>query len=115
MPITLTPEEFTECHIDAETGIHWSELIFRKLRDKGAKWAIRPHVPGFVDKDEVVAEYIGTQTKEELFAAPYVSRWTEREDFAYWKEEPYGTQNLLVAHLKNGQHYVVAYWVGFED
>ena len=116
MPITLTLAELNECFLAAgETTLHWSDLAFQKLQSKGARYAIRPHRPGFVDATENPADYIGVHTREELYAVPYVTRWAAREDFDHWQEEHYGSSNLLVAYLKNEQRYVVAYWVGFED
>ena len=92
---------------------HWSRVFYDSARNKGYKYAARAHRPGCVTGFDSDADLRTFSDERELYKLPFVRRWESREDFDKWELSPYTDdgEHLLSAHLKNGEHWVVAYFM----
>lgn len=98
--------------------MHWSDEKFIELKKQGFRYAIRPHFPNYVDRDITSEEIFGANTLQEIFNAPYIKSWQKNAQLImialdtemYTKE-----QRLIRACMKDGSHWVVAYFCELEN
>lgn len=69
---------------------------------------ILQHIPDFFSGFE--PEKTEVNTLEELLQLPFVLRWSEGTEFDHWEQAEYFSgATLLMAIMKDGKHWVVAY------
>jgi hypothetical protein len=74
---------------------------------------VKRHTPGFVEIASSPKDDVYVQNIEEMFALPYVKRWSDNPGFDCWERSDHlGAGTLLMAQCKDGRYWVVAYVEG---
>lgn len=96
--------------------MHWSDEKFIALKDKGFRYAVRPHRPNFMEGFDTPEEIFGANTLREIFDAPYIKQWHKDARGVGLETEYYsGAQRLIRAYMKDGTDYVIGYFAELED
>ncbi len=91
---------------------HWSRVFYDNARGKGFLFAARPHAPNYVSGFGSDDDLQAFNEMDHLYELPYVKRCQD-DRFDHWVLTPYTDDGecLLSAYLKNGEHWVAAYFM----
>lgn len=76
--------------------------------NEGFMIRIRQYRPAYFDVAEGLAEVTAPDTAA-VFEIPFVKRWADNPDFDHWSLASPSDQPTLMANLKNGEFWVVAF------
>lgn len=66
------------------------------------------HIPGFVGGVDPVIQTVPDMAS--VFQIPFIQRWEADPGFGHWSiSEPHSDRPMLMATLKNGEFWVVAF------
>jgi len=68
---------------------------------------VRLHRPAFFSGS--TREQTNVETLDQVLQLEWIKRWAEEPNFDHFAQSPLGDQTLLMAMMRDGRHWVVAY------